>query len=160
MTNNVLLDQFSNSLQWMREAVADIPDGRFAEQFPATPNHPAWTLTHLSISNDFAAGLLGKASVCPAEWGKLAAPGSMPVADRSTYAGKDELLAKLSESHESLASAVRDARPEDLAAESPDEIKPFAATIGHVVTYMLVAHDNYHLAQLMDWRRGAGLAKP
>ena len=153
-----LLDLFADSLRFLREALADIPDARAAEQRAGAVNHPAWTMMHVCVANDFLLHLLGHERLCPADWAALAAPGSTPRPDRAAYPPLAAMLDVLTRQHERIDAAVRAAGPEVFAADPPESIRAFAPTIGHMAAYMLVAHENYHLAQIAVWKRVVGLA--
>ena len=159
MNTDLVLQHFAQCRGFVEEAMKDVPDERMAEQFPGLPNHPAWTMTHLAVAHDFANQVLGGQTVCPKAWNELANPGTTPVADRSTYAAKNELMTKYGEAAAGLEATVRAAEPDTWGRESPEFIRSFAPTLGHLATYMLAAHDQYHLGQLMCWRRAAGLLK-
>ena len=159
MLTNAILDNFAASLTWIEQAISNVPDERAAEQSHGVRNHPAWTMTHLCVALDFTATIIGLSSTCPPQWGGIASPGSKPVADRSVYPSLAETTQALRKLHESVANAVRNADPSLFAKPSPEQIRGFAPTISHLLSYMLLAHENYHLAQMMIWKQAAGLAK-
>ena len=159
MHRDFVLHVFNDSKGWIINAVDDVPDDRMAEQFPHIPNHPAWTLTHLCGSLDFMLGAIGGAPQSPSDWGTLAGPGTTPSADRGVYAPKAELLATFDRVHAEVDRFVRGVDLDVFERESPEHIRKFAPRLGNVVIFMLASHEPYHLAQLADWRRGAGLAK-
>ncbi|HEV7302084.1 MAG TPA: DinB family protein [Tepidisphaeraceae bacterium] len=159
MFTDAVLDQFRDSLAWLEEVMANVPDDRAAEQPAGVRNHPAWTMTHLCVALDFTATMIGLPSVCPPAWAAVAHPGSKPVTDRSVYPQLTEAMQVMRTLHESVTAVVRSADPSLFKQPSPERIRGFAPTIGHVLSYMLLAHENYHLAQLMIWKQAAGLAK-
>jgi hypothetical protein len=160
MTTDILLDLFANSLRDAEQICGDIPDARAAEQFPGLRNNPAWTLTHLCVANEFAMNVLfGRAATCPEDWGPKARPGSIPVGDRSAYAPVATLLETLRALHKEFDRAVRAADPSLWEREAPEYLRKFSPKLGHLALYMLATHEQYHLAQVQQWRRAAGLAK-
>jgi hypothetical protein len=154
-----LLSVFEDSRKWIHEAVAAIPAERFAEQFPGIPNHPAWTLSHLSTSAAFMGQLLGEdwAAAAADEFSRFG-PGSVPVADLTAYEPKNVVLAQLDERHSLLAAAIRAKHATHFAEPTPEFLRAFAPTIGRISVYILTAHENYHLAQLVDWKRAAKIS--
>lgn len=158
MTHPTMLALFADSLKWLKDAVADVDDARAAEQPAGAVNHPAWTLTHLCVAHDFTLQLLGGTAICPAGWAAIASPGSTPTTDRAMYPSISEALAMLDRQHAEIDRLVRAAKPAQFAAESPENIRSFAPTIGHVIAYMLLSHENYHLAQIAVWKRVAAAA--
>ncbi|HMO25438.1 MAG TPA: DinB family protein [Tepidisphaeraceae bacterium] len=159
MTHPTMLALFSDSLKWLHEAVADVDEARAADQPAGVVNHPAWTMTHLCVAHDFTLQLLGGAPLCPGGWAAIASPGSTPQPDRAMYPALSEAFAMLDRQHVEIDRLVRAAAPEQFAAESPEPIRAFAPTIGHVVAYMLLAHENYHLAQINVWKRVAAATR-
>lgn len=158
MTNEVLLKYYADSLAAIEKLLADVPDERLAEQPAGLRNHPAWTLTHLCVGNDFCLQSVAREPICPKEWFPLAGPGTMPTPDRAAYPSKDVLLATLRRQHELVTEGVRAAPPGHFDQPAPERVRSFAATLGHIVAYMLASHENYHLGQLLAWKRVAGLA--
>ncbi|WP_158520824.1 DinB family protein [Fuerstiella marisgermanici] len=157
---DVLLDIFSDHLTWLEEAIADIPDARFAEQPNGVVNHPAWTLCHLNANAAFLLDLLDEPEGASAnEENSAYGNGSIPVENRSQYPPKEELLATLRRRHGQLDSAVRAKHADYFARPTPDFLQAYAPTIGRIAAYLLASHESYHLGQLMQWRRAAGIAK-
>jgi hypothetical protein len=159
MTTDIFLGIFAGSLDGLKKLMADVPDARLAEQPAGIRNHPAWTLTHLCAANDMALSLMGEPTHGPKEWGEIAKPGSMPQADRAIYPPLATLMQTLEVQHKAFDAAVRAAPPEKFAEPTPEWLRNFAPTIGHVVAYMLTVHEHNHLGQLQAWKRAAGLAK-
>lgn len=159
-TIEILLNVFSDHLTWLEEAVADIPDERFAEQPGGIVNHPAWTLSHLNAANGALLGMLDEPEGASAgEENEQFGPGTIPVTDRGKYASKSELLETLKRRHQLLDAAVRVKHAEYFQRPSPEFLQSFSPTIGPIATYLLASHESYHLAQLMPWRRAAGFKK-
>jgi hypothetical protein len=159
MNNEILLDLYANALRDIEDFAAGLPDDRLAEQPGGLRNHAAWTLTHLCVANDFAVQVLfDLPPLCPSEWGPIARPGSTPVADRAAYPPLAVLLDTLRRQHTIFADAVRKAPADLFDRPAPEYLLKFSPTLGHLASYMLAVHENYHLAQLAQWKRAAGLA--
>jgi uncharacterized damage-inducible protein DinB len=156
----IALGMFSDSLKQLGQAVADIPDARMAEQPQGNVNHPAWTLSHLNLTAGFLLQLLDEScpDFDPADLPKFG-PGSTPVADSAAHASKETLLKQLTQRHGLLDAAIRAKHATYFDRPSPENLRQFAPTIGVITMYLITAHENYHLGQLMQWRRGAGLVK-
>lgn len=154
---DVLLANYADTLGWIREAVAEIPESRFAESLPTAPNHPAWTLGHLACSAAFLGQLLGEpfGAVFDAEKPVYGA-GSKPVTN-GPYAGKQALVELLAERHGALAAAVKAKHAECFGELPPERLRRVAPTIGHLAVYILASHEHYHLAQINQWKMAAGL---
>lgn len=155
----VLLDVFSDHLNWLEEAVRDIPDARFAEQPNGVRNHPAWTLSHLNSSIGFLLKLLGETQGASSDVeDKQYGNGSIPSTDRLQYLSKVELLQTLKHRHEIVDAAVRSKHEAYFEREAPETLREFSPTIGRIAVFLLSSHESYHLGQLMQWRRAAGLS--
>lgn len=155
---DLILNIFSNTLQQVSAAVADIPDARLVEQPAGLVNHPAWTLSHLNTAAGFIIQLLGGTDSIPTpDEVKAFGPGSTPAADRALYRSKSDLLAQLSQRHALAEAIVRERHADAFPRETPPQLRNFAPTIGRIVVYLLATHESYHLGQLQQWRRAAGL---
>lgn len=164
-TIELVLQLYKDSLKQVREACWDIPDERLADQFPAIPNHPAWTLSHLWLSSAFVLRLLNvdpSPSDDPAHIDAMArfGPGSIPRPDASAYETRDPLLSRLEALHMQVDNAVRDRHAEYFDNPSPEFLRPFSPTLGRIIIYLIAAHESYHLGQLMQWKKAAGIVKP
>lgn len=153
-----LLSIYTDTHNHVVQAVENVPDNRFAEQFGGCINHPAWTLSHLCCSDGFMLHLLDEAPPTGDRY-NACGPGSIPVSTRETYMSKDVLIADLLKTRDLVINVVRAKHTVYFSRESPEYIKRFAPTIGRVVIYLLGAHGSYHLAQLNQWKRAAGLLK-
>ncbi|MBY0263590.1 MAG: DinB family protein [Phycisphaerales bacterium] len=154
-----MLDVHAMTLSWIRAAVDDVPDARMTAQFGPIVNHPAWTLAHLSA---YAAAVLEMfddpdASATDDELARFGY-GTLPVADPSVYPSKTELLDTLTRRHERVASVVARKHAEYFARPAPEKFSGATTTIGQVAMLLMVPHETYHLGQLMQWRRAAGIA--
>lgn len=157
MTQDVLLKYFADSLDAVQQLMAHVPDDRAAEQPAGIVNHPAWTLTHLCIANDFCLQCVGREAICPPGWRTIAGTGTKPVADRSVYPSKDVLLTTLVRQHQGVNEAMRGLPASHFEQPSPERVRSFAPTLGHIVAYMLTCHEHNHLGQLQAWKRAANL---
>ncbi len=155
-----LVHLYQSTLAQITEAVKDIPAPMFTHQPGSIVNHPAWTLAHLNASAAFILQLLDE-PVEPTAGDELRnfGPGSKPVTDPAAYLPKDRVLAQLADRHARIGPAVRAKHTDCFGRPSPEFVRAFAPTVGVIVTYLMGAHEAYHLGQLMLWRRAAGLAK-
>lgn len=145
-------------VQYCRMLVGDIPEERLTEQPLPGVNHPAWILGHLAFSADRARGLIGAAKEVPAEWTSLFGPGSRPLASRSVYPPKHDLLRAVEQGFERLRQQAAAATPEQLAQPSTNPYtKEALPTIKDGVAFLLTGHLGVHLGQLSMWRRMIGL---
>ncbi|MGL4420985.1 MAG: DinB family protein [Gemmataceae bacterium] len=150
---------FSLNQMYAHRLVADIADEHFVAQPAPGVNHPAWILGHLSIAADYGLELCQQAYACPAAWHDLFGPGTEPLADRTLYPTKAELLAAYDAGHAALAQAVLTVTPAQL--EKPNELGflPELPTYGHLLKHLLSSHEGWHLGQLSAWRRIGGMPR-
>ncbi len=159
MTGPILTNLEFNR-QVTRRLLDDVEDGRLAEQPPGIRNHAAWQLGHIAYSLEGANHMLGGSFALPAGWSDKYGMGSEPLADRSAYPSKAELLGQLGEASDAAASAVRgcDAAALDAANPVPDPtFQKMMPTLGDAVTFLVNSHYAYHLGQVSGWRRAIGL---
>ncbi len=150
---------FAMASTFVRATVADVPESRMSEGVGTIVNHPAWTLSHL---NAYAASVLAMVDECDAS--EAAAEmarygfGTTPVADASAYASKGELLRRFDERCARLVAVVPVKHAAYFSRPAPATYQPHARVIGDVATILMTTHVGYHLGQLRQWRRAAGLA--
>ena len=145
-------------MQYCRTLLADIPDGRMAEQPVPGVNHPAWVLGHLALTADGTLEKLGGQKALPASWGALFGAGSKPSDARGDYPPKDELLRAFEQSYQQLRQKAATAGPEQLSQPTANpRAKETLPTMREVVAFLLTGHLGVHLGQLSSWRRMIGL---
>jgi len=154
----VLLSRFASQLAYLEALIADIPEERMAEQPAPGVNSPAWLLGHLVWAADFVPGLLGLAPAHGEEWAILYGARSKPIADRSLYGSKADLISALRQAHTRTAESMHLVTPETLAAELPDPaFRAILPTVGDAIVHILTTHEGTHIGQLSAWRRVVGL---
>ena len=117
-----------------------------------------WLLGHLCITGDFGRRLCGRKWMCPPEWRTIFRPGTTPPGDAEFYPPMIDLCRKFREIYSDLCDASLNADEVSLGAANPFEPARDAFPTGReFVPYLMTGHLAYHLAQLGDWRRAAGL---
>lgn len=148
------LDLFAMTRREVVQLVEPIPDERWAEQPSTIPNHPAWTVGHLSFAISFGLELLGRPPIVDDAWVELM-DRRAPVPDRGAYPERGLLLSTFERAHGAFADAVRATDRSIMQRTTPYQFFP---TLGHATAYFLMAHEPRHIGQLLGWRRAAGLA--
>lgn len=151
---------FADTLVWITDAVKDIPEARMTEQPQGNVNHPAWTINHLNTTAGFLLQLLDES--CPdfdPSFGAKFGPGSTPNPELGAHPAKDVVLAQLAQRHALLDAAIRAKHATYFDRPSPENLRQFAPTLGRIAIFLIASHESYHLGQLMQWRRAAGMAK-
>ena len=157
-----ILSLYASTLDQARRIVGDVPCERFAEIPFEGAKHPAWVIAHLCLASgmvlDYLRGKDGGFGGVPEAWAEVCMPGSECDPDRAKYAGKDELMRTLDTVHAALAETYENVGDDVLATEFPvEEWRSFFPTLGHAAIYVMAHHESYHLGQLTQWRRAAGL---
>jgi len=153
-----ILDLFNFQRGYMKLLVDDIPDDRMTEQPKGLPNHPAWQIGHLAMALDGLCKMLGARGSLDDGFIAKFNMGSAPVADRSRYPSKVELLATYDELRAKAAEAYANASDDTLAQPNPSEmLSKMLPTMGHMCGFMLLNHESNHLGQISIWRQAAGM---
>jgi hypothetical protein len=150
-------------LGWDRNApyaaklVGDLTDEQMVQQPRPGMNHPAWTLSHLNLYHDVLVALLTHAPFADPKDHQYGMT-SKPVADRSAYASKADLIGTFQAGHDRVRSALLEAPPDVFEAAIPlERWKPSFPLVGTILGYLMLSHESTHLGQLSAWRRAMGL---
>ncbi len=158
-----VLKTYAMTLDQARKLVADVPCERFAELPYVGAKHPGWVLGHLAVASGMGAAYMEHSdqaepgiSDVPEAWGESCM--GEPSADRAKFGTKDQLLAELERVHALNVERFTRASDAQLAREFPNpDWRSFFPTLGDAVFYLLSYHEGYHLGQISQWRRAAGL---
>ncbi|MCA9056284.1 MAG: DinB family protein, partial [Planctomycetaceae bacterium] len=151
------LNSYGMTLDYLRQLLADVADERLTDQSGGAVNHPAWVLGHLVHSTQAIGGELGLDPWLAEEWSQRFGTGSLPVADRSAYPLRGELLGALSDAQARLEMRRHELDDARMSVPLPDEryreTFPTVPTLGHAVLHILTAHAAVHVGQVSVWRR-------
>ncbi len=147
------------SAETIERLVSDIANDQFSVQPVKAINHPAWLLGHVSIYNDIIAALL-RDDPFDDPWEQPCGKNSHPVADRSSYPSKDEIITRFSSGVAFACEAIESAPVEVWSAplKHPTWGKQFE-TISPAVTFLATTHLALHVGQLSGWRRAMQLPR-
>lgn len=152
-----LIFAWNKNLDYARKLVADLSEDQMAVQPAPGMNHPAWVLSHLNVYHPVIEHVI-KGEMFDDPKGHPFGMQSKPVADRSVYASKDELVSAFVAGHERVERALR------LATDtlwSQAVVLPrwqqFMPTAGVALPYLMLVHENTHFGQVSAWRRVQGL---
>jgi hypothetical protein len=117
-----------------------------------------WILGHLCISGDYALKVCGGNPRGPREWRQIFSPGTQPALDSTTYPKMSELCETFRAIYSELCERYPKVDESTLTPPTPVDIAREAfPTLREFVPYLMTSHLSYHLAQLGDWRRAAGI---
>lgn len=153
-----VLHAYALNLGYTQKLVADIPDDQLcAQPVPGrVMNHAAFLLGHLAWVSDSVAALLSGATPQLSDWKEVYGMGAKPVADRSCYRSKAELLKALEDAHGRLAEALSKASADVLGQPAPERMRGRFRTVGDVAVTMMTVHGGLHNGQMSAWRRALG----
>ena len=158
MTTEMLVGQ-CKFLMWTAEPMLEGLEDKHLTLEPTPGNKTAgWLLGHLCITGNFARRLCGRPGISPREWRSTFSPGTHPGGDAPAYPPMAELCRNFREIYADLCDAIVSADDATMSGENPFEpARSHFPTSGEFVSYIVTGHLGYHLAQLGDWRRAAGL---
>lgn len=156
---DLLLYLWKSNQHYAMQLLGDIDEGRLAEQPVGLPNHPAWTIAHLSVaSNYLLVPALGETLMDLAGWDQKFGYGTKPLPDRSAYPSKEELIGIYTEQHRLVEQGIKSNFDGVIGVETPDEsMRAYFPTLDKMVGYMVSIHEANHWGQVCDWRRAIGL---
>ena len=144
----------------LEKSLADIPEGKMTFQPQGLPNHPLWTLGHLTVVRHMVNKTVGNAGDIPENWAGLFGRGTTPVADAKAYPNRETLFAAYRSFQKSICQTLATLPQERLDGPHPVEpLRPFAPKLADMLTFFLCGHDGFHLGQLADWRRASGFPR-
>ena len=155
----IILGLHAMNVGFTHKLVAEVPDDQMcAQPVPGrVMNHAAFLLGHLAWVNDNVSCLVaGTTAQQLTDWKDAHAPGAKPVADRSFYRPKAELLAAFDAAQARMADAFTKASPDALAKAAPERMRSRFPTIGHIAIAILTSHGAVHNGQISAWRRALG----
>ena len=68
---NVILHGFRLNIEYLIQLIEDVKEDDMQAQPNGFVNHPAWTVGHITTSNEIAAKVMGRPYSLPAEWDDL-----------------------------------------------------------------------------------------
>ncbi len=140
--------------------LVDLNDSHCALEPGPGAKTAGWLLGHLAVSGDFARRMCGQLPICPADWMKRFAPGSIPSQNPHDYPALARLIEAVREVYTDLGAVAVSASSEILSAPNPyAPARAAFPTVGLFVEYLMTAHLGYHLGQLAGWRAAAGLGR-
>lgn len=158
MMTDLFVKLSRSNAEFLKYAVADIPEGVFAKAHTHLPNHPAWTVGHLTFVRAALPAMMG--SPGPVTPDDRYGPGSDPNAASAVYPAKAQLLADLDAAQAHFEKVLAGLTAQQLAAPTPGEgLRKVFPTVQDMLLGMLTRHDNLHIGQLTDWRRAQGLSR-
>ena len=159
MSMKIFADQSRYLLWFAGPMLADLNDSHLTLEPTAGNKSAGWIIGHLAVSGDFGRRICGRTPICPREWRAIFSPGTKAADNpESSYPRMADLIAGFLAVYRDLPEALLSADASVL--DSPNPFEPARAnfpTIREFVPWLLSGHLGYHIGQLGDWRRAAGL---
>ena len=161
---DILIRSYQFNLKYAHELVVDLDDSMMTTSpGKGFENHPAFTIGHLVIAAALTVKYMDGPYELKSGWEDLfrrKGPGDPRLPDKNPvlYPKKGELLGELTEKHhrvEALLLKLDEERFQEAAQWRFDDHLP---TLGDLLFFMCVSHENLHLGQLAAWRRAMGLS--
>lgn len=159
----ILVRSYQFNLKYSYELVIDLNDSMMT----TTPgkgfeNHPAFTIGHLVTAAALTAKYLGGAFELKPGWEELfrrKGPGDPRIPDTHSdlYPNKEELLAELTKQHRQVEDLILKLDEKRYNEPAQWRFSDHMPTLGDLLFFMCISHENMHLGQLAAWRRAMNL---
>jgi hypothetical protein len=155
---DTMLRTWERQKDYAQRLLADLSDeDMVAQPVPGvTLNHPAWTVSHLTVYSPVLSAILRETPFKDPMLSRFGRD-SKPEADLGAYPRRNELVAEYLRVHDELAAALRTADPAVLDKPIPlerwRERFPF---IADAIMHLMINHESGHLGQISAWRRAGG----
>ena len=93
----------------------------------------------------------------PAAWMEKFNRGSTPVADRTAYPSKAELIAALEQTHAVIAAGLLNMTETEMQQPASERIRHRFPLVGDAMVGLVTTHEALHVGQLSAWRRAMGM---
>lgn len=159
MSLQIIADQ-TRYILWFAEPMLEGLNDSHLALAPVEGNKSAgWILGHLAVSGDFGRRVLGRTPLCPKEWRAVFSPGTETGGTAATaYPRMTDVVKAFRDVYADLPAAFVAAESAVLDGPNPFEpARPGFPTVREFIAWLISGHLAYHVGQLGDWRRAAGL---
>lgn len=155
---DAILRTWERQKDYAQRLLADLSDADMvAQPVPGvTLNHPAWTISHLTVYSPVLTAIL-RAEPFEDPMHHKYGRDSKPKNDIRAYPPKAELVHEYLRTHDELAATLKSVDASVLEKPIPlerwRERFPF---IADAVVHLMIDHESAHLGQVSVWRRAGG----
>jgi len=155
----ILIRSYRFNLKYAYELVADLDDTMMSNSpGKGFENHPAFTLGHLVTAASLTVKYLGGPYALRPGWEELfrrKGPGDpkLPDSNSDLYPKKEELLEELSKQHQLVEELIMNLDEKRFKEPAEWRFNDHMPTMGDLLFFMCISHENMHLGQLAAWRR-------
>ncbi|MDA0213973.1 MAG: DinB family protein [Planctomycetota bacterium] len=155
-TGKIIAPGLRMTLGYADKLVQTIPAEKFSHMPRSDLNSPGFCIGHLALYASAVAGMLGNKELgdAPAGYGELFNHG-LPCVDRpGLYPSKDALVAEFTKGWTKVADILPGVDETVFAQANPmTQMADKLPTVGAMVAFMCLAHNQMHLGQISAWRR-------
>jgi hypothetical protein len=158
MTQSELAGEvLKGNLEMLKSTVADFSDADMLARPCPAANHPIWQIGHLINSEMSMLKAVNAPSIpeLPAGFSDRFKKETAGNDDPNFFPKKAELLDAFSKVRSATVQWVKGLSPADLEKPSPERVRNWAPTIGHLIA-MIPSHTAMHVGQLQVARRKLG----
>jgi len=155
--NNVAVDALRGDVGFVKMTLGDMTDADLMQRPVPGANNAIWQLGHLIAAEaSMVNGAAGKTVIeLPAGFADRFKKDTASVDDQSALGTKADLLALFDKVRGATVEWVATLTPADLAKETPEKMRRFAPTVGHLAS-LLPTHTAMHIGQFQVLRRKLG----
>lgn len=158
MTNiELMAELLHGNVGMLTGTLADFSDADLLVRPVPAANHAAWQLGHLIKSEVNMLDLVkpGAALQLPPGFADKFTRATAPIDDPKHFPGKADLVDTFTQARAKTVEWVRTLTPADLEKDTPERIRGWAPTVGHLIA-MVPAHVCMHVGQFQVIRRKLG----
>jgi hypothetical protein len=155
--NNVAVDGLRGDIGFLNMTIGDLTDADLIQRPVPAANNALWQLGHLIAAEaSMVNGAADKTVIeLPAGFAERFKKEAASVNDPAALSTKADLVALFAKVRGATADWAASLTPADLAKETPERIRSFAPTVGHLV-HLLPVHVAMHIGQFQVLRRKLG----
>jgi hypothetical protein len=156
-TIQLFADVLNRNLEMLKATIADFSDADMLVRPVPSANHAAWQLGHLTASenNMLKAVNPGITPPAPASFAEKFTRQTATIDDPKFFPKKAELIDVISNTRMASIAWVKTLTLADLETATPEKLRNWVPTIGHLVT-MMPSHAMMHVGQFQVIRRKLG----
>ncbi len=154
----MLAEVFASNLELLKRTLADFSEADMLCRPAPKANHALWQLGHLVNSETKMLGAIapGMAPALPGDFNKTFGHDRTDCNDAAKFGfSKDQLLEMFGKARQATIAWVKTARLPELDKPSPEPVRSFAPTLGHLAM-AVVGHTTMHVGQFQVIRRALG----
>ena len=152
--NSIAIDGLKGDIGFLNMTIGDLSDAELLQRPVPKANNAIWQLGHLIVAEaNMVNGAAGKPVVeLPAGFADRFKKETASVDDPAALGTKADLLALFAKVREATIAWASSLTPTDSAKETPEAMRQFAPTVGHLVALFPV-HTAMHIGQFQVLRR-------